>query len=267
MTTHTDSRARHLPQTSPERARTCLTTEYAALQRAVDTLTPDEWARPTDCTGWTVRHMVAHLAGAAHCTAHRPTMLRTYAYAGRKAGKNPAAAVDYITHAQIEARAAMTDSQVAEDLRHWVGLAPGRLAGFPGFLRRLPLPAALDLVRGARVSYFLDVISSRDVWMHRVDLTRALGSTREVTAAEPEVVAQVIRDLDTEWGGPAVRLTLTGPGGGTWRLGGGDPVARVREDAVAYLRLLSGRSDECELEVTEGDPAAADSLRAARVVF
>lgn len=40
----------------------------------------------------------------------------------------------------------------------------------------------------------------------------------------------------------------------------------ICEDAVAYLRLLSGRSDECEL-ASDGDPAAAAALRGARVVF
>lgn len=86
------------------------------------------------------------------------------------------------------------------------------------------------------------------------------------TQAEPEIVRQVIADLDAEWGGPAVDLTLTGVGGGTWRLGDGAPVARVTEDAVAFMRLLSGRSDECAL-TTDGAPAAAEVLRRARVVF
>ena len=42
--------------------------------------------------------------------------------------------------------------------------------------------------------------------------------------------------------------------------------ALMTEDAVALMRLLSGRSDECELSV-EGSPVAAERLRAARVVF
>jgi len=86
------------------------------------------------------------------------------------------------------------------------------------------------------------------------------------SAAEPMVVDQVVRDLDLEWTGPAFDLELTGRVHGRWRVGRGDPVAQVGEDAVALMRLLSGRSDECRLDVS-GDPAAADRLRAARVVF
>ena len=81
-----------------------------------------------------------------------------------------------------------------------------------------------------------------------------------------EVVAQVVRDLDLEWSGPAFALVLTGRGGGRWVVGEGSPEAVVTEDAVALMRLLSGRSDECVL-ATEGNAAAADRLRAARVVF
>ena len=49
-------------------------------------------------------------------------------------------------------------------------------------------------------------------------------------------------------------------------MGDGEPVGHVTEDAVALMRLLSGRSDECAL-TTEGDPATAGALCAARVLF
>ncbi len=84
--------------------------------------------------------------------------------------------------------------------------------------------------------------------------------------AVAEVVAQVVRDLDLEWTGPAFALELTGRAPGRWVVGPGEPVAVVVEDAVPLMRLLSGRSDECVL-VTDGDAAVADRLRVARVVF
>ena len=110
------------------------------------------------------------------------------------------------------------------------------------------------------------MIYVRDVWLHRVDLHRATGVSMPASDAEGEVVAQVIRDLDLEWAGPALALRLTGRGAGRWTLGEGEPVAEVAEDSVALMRLLSGRSDECSLS-TAGDPVATDRLRAARVVF
>lgn len=76
---HTAGRARELPQTPPSVARTNLTAEYAALVALVDTLTPEDWARPTECPGWTVRHMVAHVAGSAECGVRELALVRHYA--------------------------------------------------------------------------------------------------------------------------------------------------------------------------------------------
>ncbi|WP_432558124.1 maleylpyruvate isomerase family mycothiol-dependent enzyme [Granulicoccus sp. GXG6511] len=266
MTQTATMRARELPQTDPATARANLTAEFVALIDLVDGLAPDDWTRPTECTGWTVRHMVAHIAGSAECAVRKSTLLRVYASAGWNSRKAPDTFIDHMCAAQIAARADMTDREVAADLKRWARDAPARLAAAPGFIRRLRVPAASGAPKGATLSWFLDVINTRDVWMHRVDLARALGVARETTVAEPEAVRQVIRDLDTDWSGPPLALTLTGVGGGTWRIGAGDPVAHVTEDAVAFLRLLSGRSDECPL-ATDGDPSAADSLRAARVLF
>src|SRR5215218_9192769 len=41
-------------------------TEYQRLTDAVDALQLQDWARPTDCTKWDVRELVAHIAGQAN---------------------------------------------------------------------------------------------------------------------------------------------------------------------------------------------------------
>jgi uncharacterized protein (TIGR03083 family) len=266
MTVTTTPRARDLPRTPSRTARTNLAAEYVALLAEVEGMAADDWRMPTDCTGWTVRDMVAHLAGAAECSASKAGMARHYTYAWRTSVGTSATFVDQLCVSQIRSRTDLDDALVARDLRRWAEEAPAKVEGWPRLLRGLRLPTWTGLARGATLGYFLDVITIRDVWMHRVDLSRALGTRRKVTDAETETVSQVIRDLDAEWAGPAVDLTLTSSGGGTWRVGPGDPVAHVTEDAVAYLRLLSGRSDECGLRC-EGDPRAADALRAARVAF
>ncbi|MDO5501075.1 MAG: maleylpyruvate isomerase family mycothiol-dependent enzyme [Propionibacteriaceae bacterium] len=266
MTSTTTARARKLPQTSPATRRIHLAAELTALVASVDRLGPDDWARVTDCTGWTVRHMVAHLAGSTECAVRKLAMLRHYGPAILKSVRAPETMVDHMCASQIAARAGMTDREVAADLRRWAADAPTHLDAWPGPVRRLRLPAPVGAPQGRTVSWFTDVITIRDVWMHRVDLARALGVPRETTVAETEAVRQVIRDLDTDWTGPAVDLTLTGVGGGTWRIGAGDPVAHITEDAIACLRLLSGRSDECSLTAS-GDPAAVTRVRAARVLF
>lgn len=266
MTITATSRARELPQTTPRTARANLTAEYRVLTSVVDTLEGDDWSRPTDCIGWSVRDMVAHLAGAAECATSKAAMARHYGYAWRMSLRGSSTFVDHLSASQVRARASLGAREIVADLARWAAEAPAKGEAWPPLLRRLPLPTSTGLPRGATLAYFVDVIATRDVWMHRVDLARALGSQREVTVAEPEVVRQVVRDLDLHWQGPALELTLEGEGGGSWRVGVGEPVAHVTEDAVSFLRLLSGRSDECSLR-SDGDPAAAESLRAARVVF
>lgn len=266
MTATTMPRARELLQTDRASSRANLTAEYAALVALVDGLAPGDWSKPTECTGWTVRHMVAHLAGSAECGARTGALLRHYSYAGWKSRHAPETFVDHMCQSQIASRDGMSDLEVAADLRRWATDAPAQLEATARLLRGIPLPAVTGAPPGARLSWFVDVITTRDVWMHRVDLTRALGVERPVTPAEPELVRQVIRDLDTEWRGPALDLTLTGPGGGSWRIGDHDPVAHITEDAVGLMRLLSGRSDECDL-AADGDSAGVDTLRRARVLF
>ena len=266
MTTTTAPRAAHLPQTDRSTARDVAAAEYAALVAMVDAFTEADWERPTDCTEWRVREMVAHVAGAAEEACRLPVMARhqVAALAGVRRGRGEL--VDLLCEVQVRDRVAMSHTDLAADVRRWAGGAADGRRRVPSLLRRTPLPAFAGLRPGARLDYLLDVVYPRDVWLHRVDLHRATGVEMPPTDAEAEVVAQVVRDLDLEWSGPALTLELTGRGGGRWVVGDGSPEAVVTEDAVALMRLLSGRSDECALAV-EGSPTAGDRLRAARVVF
>lgn len=265
MTT-TAIRAAALPQTSPDTARDVAAAEYDALLLAVDAFDAADWDRPTDCTEWRVRDMVAHLAGAAEEACRLPVMLRHLGGAVVDLRRGRGDLVDLLCAVQIRDRSHLSDTELAADLRRWAAGAPGGRRRQPRPLRRVVLPAFAGLGRGARLAYLLDVVYVRDVWLHRVDLHRATGREMPLGAGEGEVVAQVVRDLDRAWSGPALVLELTGRGGGRWQVGEGTPVATITEDAVALMRLLSGRSDECAL-ATVGDPSAADRLRAARVVF
>lgn len=265
MTT-TAIRAAALPQTSPDAARDVAAAEYDALLQAVDAFDAADWGRPTDCTEWRVRDMVAHLAGAAEEACRLPVMLRHLGRAVVDQGRGRGDLVDLLCAAQIHDRSHLSDSELAADLRRWAAGAPGGRRRQPRLLRRAVLPGFAGLGRGARLAYLLDVIYVRDVWLHRVDLHRATGHEMPLAPGEGEVVAQVVRDLDRAWSGPALVLHLTGRGAGRWQVGEGMPAATVTEDAVALMRLLSGRSDECAL-ATVGDPSVADRLRESRVVF
>ena len=266
MTTTTAPRAAELAQTDPDRGRDLAVAEYAALVAMVDGLRRRRLGAADRLQGWRVREMVAHVAGAAEEACRLPVLLRHQAAALVGVRRGRGSLVDLLCEVQVRDRERLSGPDLAADLRRWAHGAPDGRRRQPGLLRRTPLPAFAGLRPGARMAYLLDVVYLRDVWLHRVDLHRATGAVMPLSAAEGEVVAQVVRDLDLDWTGPALTLTLTGRGGGRWTIGDGAPVAEVSEDAVALMRLLSGRSDECTL-ACDGDPVAADRLRAARVVF
>ena len=54
--------------TRPE-ARVLAEEEFTRFAALVASLTPDEWAVPTDCTGWDVRKMVLHVLGSGDAQA------------------------------------------------------------------------------------------------------------------------------------------------------------------------------------------------------
>ena len=266
MTAITPVRAGSTPITDPTTARAHSEAEYTALVRLLDQLTHDDWARPTDCVGWTPREMVAHLAGAAEAAVRWRKTIKHNGIALIRARRGTLGVVDHLCASQIGERRHLDIPGLMADLRRWAALAPAKIEAKPGFIRRITLPPSAGLPVGATFGYLIDVINTRDVWLHRIDLARATGRTHTATPAEAEVVRQVMRDLDHQWAGDAIDVTLTGPGGDTWRIGDGEPVARMQEDAVAFMRLLSGRSDECTFAV-DGGPAILQTLRAQRVVF
>lgn len=90
------------------------------------------------------------------------------------------------------------------------------------------------------LGYLVDVILTRDAWLHRVDLSRAVGSEMELTADHD---GRIIADVVAEWArrhGQPFRLTLTGPAGGTYDAGAGGEEIEI--DPVAFCRAISRRT-------------------------
>ena len=67
MTTTTDVSA--IPPIGHAEAARLAEAEYDRLVRVVEGLAPEDWARPTDCEGWTVRDLAGHLVGAMRSAA------------------------------------------------------------------------------------------------------------------------------------------------------------------------------------------------------
>jgi uncharacterized protein (TIGR03083 family) len=211
--------------------------EYRRLGGLLAGLADDDWQRPTDCAGWTVHDVVAHLVGAAESNARVREAVRQ-ARRGRRL-RPGAPLVDGMNAVQVEERRGTPSASLASALAD---------AGSRGVRARRRLPAPLRAVRlpfgpplGTRsLGYLVDRIYTRDAWMHRVDLARATGRPLQLTADHD---GRIVADVVPEWAdahGRPVTLRLTGPAGGTWSRGAGGP--QLELDAVEFCRVVSGRA-------------------------
>ena len=239
--------------------------ELTALLDTVRGLAPDDFTRPTDCEGWTVRDIVAHLAGASDEAVHPHVQARHMVMAKTKLRTMPIA--DALTHQQVADRAKQSDADLVGELVKLSPRVPRGRARIPRLLRKLPFPDP-GALPGDDLGYLLDVIYTRDIWMHRIDISRAIARPMQPSGVENAVVAQVVRDLQRGWSGPSFTLVLTGHVEGSWPVGNESPSDEtITEDCVALCRLLSGRSDETSLTGNADAKSARAQLQHHRIVF
>jgi uncharacterized protein (TIGR03083 family) len=255
-----------IPPATPGQVAEVATAELEASLALLGDLDDGDWARPTDCAGWTVHDLTAHLAGQYQGLASPAVYLRRHRRAHRRYPE--LSRLDADNRQQIDDLGGQTGPELAAMLAAIGPKAIRARRRVPSLVRRLRAGRMYpeEKLPDDRLSYILDVLGLRDPWMHRVDVARATGRPLVLGAHDRVIVAQVIADLGQAWDGPPVLLELTGPAGGRWALGQGTPAATVRADTVDYLRALSGRDDHPDVEA-DGDRATAAALAAARIVF
>lgn len=234
---------------------------YRRLADLVEGLGPDDWDRATDCEGWTVRDLVRHLVGALRSAASVREMASQQLEVKRRVKRTGQPMTDVMTALQIERAAALSDAELTAELRALVGPATAGRRRTPAPLRRWPkVPVEVGSINeGWSLGYLVDVILTRDAWLHRVDLSRAVGAELVLT---PEHDGRIVADVAAEWArrhGQACTLVLTGPAGGTFRFPGTGAGAGAGEgdiptlelDAVEFCRILSCRAPGDGLLATE----------------
>lgn len=254
MTT-TDVPAATVPTSRRERMALAHTA-YDRLADLVQTIGHDDWNRPTDCEGWTVRHLVGHLAGAMRSAASLREMISQQREIGARVRHEGGNEVDTMTQVQIDRTSGLDNAALVAEIRALVGPATTGRRRTPAPLRkvvRFPVEIGSISERWS-LGYLVDVILTRDAWLHRIDLCRALDRDPLLTADHD---GRIVADVVAEWArrhGQPFHLTLTGPAGGTFSSGPEDAApesTHLTVDAVEFCRIVSGRASGEGLLATE----------------
>jgi uncharacterized protein (TIGR03083 family) len=251
-------------------AREVALAAYDRLVGLLADLTPHEWSAPTECTGWDVAAMVGHLVGAGKAGASVREGVRQQWWGKRHASEFDDNVLDAANERQVRDHAHLSSAERVAALREIGPRAVRGRMNLPRALRRVSVPldpggsTAPGMPDRLALGHLMDVIYTRDVWLHTIDIARAIG--RDYTP-DPAVDGRIVEDVVAEWArrhGEPVVLVLSGPAGGRFRQGEGG--GRLHLDAIEFGRILSGRADPDEVEVAS-DPPATSRLLQTRVVF
>jgi len=257
--------ASRLPQPDRDQAALIGQAEGQAALALLRQLGDRDWKRPTDCTEWDVRTLVSHLVAQCEDGLRLGTMLRRE-LAGRR--RHPGkAGVDAHMAVQVDDHRTESGPELVERFALLWPRAVQARRRRPNALRRVIVHSGDASMPRFRIGYLLDIIYNRDLWMHRVDLARTTGQPFTISDHDRLIVEQVVRDLALAWTAAPIALDLTGPAGGSWTIGAGEPSECVRADAVAFMRSLAGRDHDPEVELIYGDETALALIRRARVIF
>jgi uncharacterized protein (TIGR03083 family) len=217
-----------------------MATEYERVVEQLRELSDDDWSAPTCNTGWDVRALAAHMLGMVAMAASVPEQLRQMLTARRRGG----VFIDALTALQVEKYDGWSPQQIVDE---YARLAPKAVKGrtrMPRLLRGRPMPEKQpiegpDVLEAWTFAYLVDVILTRDPWLHRSDIALATGRPQTLTADHDGVIVDdAVREWAARHGQPCM-LTLTGPIGREYVFGAEGPAYTL--DAVEFCRILSGR--------------------------
>ena len=221
--------------------------ELARFLSLLETLEPADWHRPTDCTLWSVKDIVAHQASHVHGLTHYSDILGQFNPLGlRDYTRRGINVLDTANQKQVDLRAAWTPAQLIIEMREHSEASFAGRQRFPALVRMLPVSAP-GFDGFISTGELIDSIFTRDMWMHRLDICRAVGRDMEQTADhDGRITALVVRDLDKgmarKLGGRSALYQLTGTAGGAWVVGRSrSPDVEIRMSVADFHRLASGR--------------------------
>lgn len=147
--------------------------------------------------------------------------------------------MDGLTAVQVRDAAGLTAAELTDRLAS-AGPRAARWRARRRLMRRIPMKQEVGGTPETwRMGYLLDIILTRDTWMHRSDLAEAVGRPMVLTA---EHDGRLVADVVAEWAqrhAHPFRLHLTGVAGGEFHQG--DRGEELTMDAVELCRILAER--------------------------
>lgn len=232
-----------------------MTEELAALRAqldetaaVLDRLSPEDWARDSECPGWSVKDVVVHLA-------------QTNFFAADAAADKVGGPIGNVDDRAEEAVAADRERSAPEVHDWWRASAE---AMYDALAARPP---------STRVQWVFNKLSIRtltvtrlaETWIHTNDVTFALGEApqasdrlRPIARLAWRTIPYAFERAGRATPGP-VAFHLTGPAGEPWDFVPDDPPStRVRGTALDLLRVAGQRVEAADTKlVAEGPDAAA----------
>ena len=236
----TIANAESIPYTHADEAHRLLTTALSRFLTLLESLRADDWFKPTPCTAWNVHDMVAHQAGGYASGTSYKEMIRQYT-SKPKPGQLPEDAINAL---QVGKRADKTPAELIAELKQVGEIAAHNWAYGFNAIKWIATPHPVGGFMSIR--HLMWVIHSRDTWMHRLDICRAVNRPFEQTREHESRIIELVvldsaRKLKKKLNGQAITLSLTGIAGGTWQIGKGKPVAEMEMDALDFNIFVSGR--------------------------
>lgn len=234
-----------------------LRAEQEDLAALLDGLDAADWARPTPAPGWTIADQIAHLAFFDRSALTALTDPDGFAKMIEAALADPEGYVD----TAAAPLAALPPATLLAEWRESSASLRSALAAAPA---------------GTRVPWFgppMSVPSKAtarlmETWAHGQDVVDALGVTRQPTERLRHIVHIALRARPYSYfarGLPmpeaAVRVELTAPDGGLWKMGSEAAEDVVRGDAEQFCLVLTRRRHVADAALTAEGPAAQEWLQ------
>jgi uncharacterized protein (TIGR03083 family) len=245
------TRVSSIPALGHAEAMEMAAVEYGRMSDMLRGLQQADWEQPTDCDRWTVKDIVSHIVGITESLLS-VRELRRQGKEGKRFRKELGFnSLDAGNEVQVLERRHLHPEQVRAAYEEIVPRMLRRRTRTPALARKLvPIPNPLGGLMS--LGYLFDIVLTRDIWTHRVDINRATGAELVLTSKhDGRFVAIVVAEWARRHGKPFT-LHLEGPAGGTYQQGVDGESLRL--DAVEFCRILSGRGE-------------GDGLLATKLVF